>query len=103
MVIKKSVEILGLSIPVKFGTPLVDESGNVLFGYYDADKREIMLNSEQTPESLIRTFLHEMGHAFLDRIGIRVALTAEMQEILVEGFANVWYENFVQKPKKKKK
>lgn len=102
MKIKKQVEVLGLSIPVRLEAQVCDEAGNALFGYYDPDKREIVLNSEQSPESLTRTFLHELGHAFLDRIGIRVSLSREMMEILVEGFANIWFDNFVAKPKRRR-
>lgn len=104
MKIKKSVDVLGMSVPVKIYSGVADESGQPVFGYYDPNKREIVLNSNQTKDSLIRTFLHEMGHAWLDRIGIRVAISSELKEVICEGYANLWYDNFLKKrPRKIKK
>lgn len=92
--INKSIRILGLTVPVKMRANLHDEHGRPIFGYYDPEKRIIVLNSDQTDESLRRTFYHEIGHAFLDRIGIRVSLSQEIQEVIVEGLSNLLEENF---------
>lgn len=90
----RSVVILGLRVPVKLKRNIVDERGNSLFGYYDPEKREIVLNKDQTDESLRRTLYHEVGHAFMDRIGVRVAISGELNEVISEGIANLIDENF---------
>lgn len=104
---KPSLNILGLEVPVRFEAGIRNEIGEPLFGYYDPDKREIVLEPSQSPESMQRTLIHEIGHAWIDRIGIRVALSSEISEIIVEGFTNLLYDNeaFIHSfsPKKKKR
>lgn len=72
-------------------------------GAYNGTLKKIYISIEQQKEDATHTLLHELGHAIIDRTGIRQSLSSELEEVIVENFATGILENFTITLKKNKK
>ena len=93
----KSVNILGQKIKVTTKTPreLDQDTARLYYGHFDREKALIWINKDiKTNEVKFRTLFHEMGHVAFQRSGVSFsgAIPMELEEILVEVNANVFYE-----------
>lgn len=55
---------------------------------------ELDVALKKNPEKLLHTLLHELGHALLYRLYINDGLPSEVEEAIVEGYANLLTERF---------
>lgn len=83
------LDVLGRKISCKVIENLKDETGR-LDGNYCPEEFLIEVDKEKVECKI--TLLHEMGHAMFHRLGCE--LDPNLEEILVESFANVVNENF---------
>lgn len=92
----KSVSVLGQKYKITSRPPkeLTPEQSEGYFGICMRDKSLIWIHDKLDIEHKYRTLFHEMGHAAVYRSGISFsgAIPMELEEILVEVFANVQYE-----------
>jgi len=93
--IPKSVDILGLKIPITMCSDMVDA------GQYLGMEKLIKLNLGQPREDFEPTLLHEMGHAALARVEVTF-LTENEEDIIVENIMKVVIENYNLTPKNRK-
>lgn len=85
-----SLNVLGLKVPVKY-----KELDNNYRGLYTFEDKAITIDTNQSPQQMLETIIHELGHAIFDRAGIRQAhISQDAQEIIVENFSTVLLENF---------
>lgn len=83
--------IFGLKIEVS----TANLENKELAGYYDPVKNEIVISDEY--EGKFHTLIHELGHVVWNRLGInQTQVPLDIQEIVVEGFATAFIENFEQ-------
>lgn len=94
MMFPKKLDIMGLTFKIVH-KPL-DPDDKKYHGLCCMEKKVIYINPEQSKEDMWRTLFHEMGHATLLRNGFRFSsiLDNDTEEILVETYANVIFENF---------
>lgn len=92
MKIPKSLKIHGLDVTVVKVPGMSDETDNV--GLYDSTRNIIFLDAGLNKKEMYQTFLHEVGHALLFRIGFHhlAGLNDDMREIIVDNFATVFSE-----------
>lgn len=94
----KSVMVLGQKVKVTTRTPkeLVESGTSLMYmGHYDGEANLIWINKDiGDNESKMRTLFHEIGHVTMQRSGVTFsgAVSRELEEILVETNANVFYE-----------
>lgn len=91
MRLPKSKNILGTEIKYEFADL------NDYDGIYDPIKKTISINKELKVNELAlkTTILHEEGHAMFDILGLnQTSLSLDMQEIIVENFANFIIEHY---------
>ena len=91
--------ILGRDIKYEFST-LEDHDG-----CYDPHNFVIKINNELSKKGLekqlLATILHEEGHALLDLLGFnQTSLSLDMQELIVENYANFLVEHYKLLPRK---
>lgn len=107
----KKVDIMGLKVKVTTKTPkelLITDTAKLYYGHYDRESNHIWINKDiGNNETRYRTLFHEMGHATFQRSGVSFsgAIPMELEEILVETNANVFYEfmaNFIKDALKEK-
>lgn len=60
---KKSINIAGNKIKIKYQKNIVDEKGRQLNGYYNPDKNEIVIDKELEEQSKQSALNHEIMHA----------------------------------------
>ena len=63
-----------------------------LYGYYDRAERYVAIDRELEGEELLDTALHELIHAFLDRLQIH--LPDETEEFIASNLPEVLLANF---------
>lgn len=92
----KSVNILGQKYKVSTKNPkgMPPEMVDAHYGHCDREASFIWINGKLNLEHKYRTLFHEMGHATFYRSGVSFsgAIPMELEEIIVEGFANQQYE-----------
>lgn len=92
----KKVNILGMDFKVtsKLAKGDVKEIADQVMGYCHKEDSRIWINPKYSKEHYWRTLFHEMGHATMYRNGINFSgmIPYELEEILVETFASVFYE-----------
>ena len=93
-----SLNIFGKKVPVKVIDGLM-ESG--IAGLFKPQTEEIYIAKKQTKDDAVHTLLHEIGHAVIQRTGIKQAIPHEIEEVIVENMATVIIENFTISLKKK--
>ena len=93
----KKLKILGLIVPIKYK----DLSGEDYVGTYDRINKNIELHSKMKLNEFMPALLHEFGHALFDRSGLRQGVESDLEEVIVENFANALCENFNIRPKSK--
>lgn len=101
MKIKKSYNVFGQPIKMNLKKgPLTDEYGRQLAGFFDPQKNTILVDNSLPEDQLIKTIIHELGHALLFRLGLpQTSLPHDLHELIVEGYSNFIYEEFVEKKK----
>lgn len=96
----RSLKLNNLSIPI-MGKPcqIIVKSLDGNEGEFIASEFKIyMCKSLTDPTRQLQTLCHELGHALMERIGMRGMLDSITEEILVENFANLFLEIFVIDP-----
>lgn len=89
-----TVDIYGESWDVCF-IPKVMMDGVETEGMYDKDKKTLWIGSTLTKEVGDVAILHEMFHAYIDRMGISDAeLSPDLEEILANQYPKMLWENF---------
>lgn len=84
----RSLNIFGRKIKVRMAN--LDHLG--LDGYYDPEKYEIVIGDNC--DDLNSSIIHECLHAIWDRLGLnQTDIPLNVQELIVEGFANALVEN----------
>jgi len=68
-------------------------NGHKVYGLCDAEERIIVLDNCLTRDEVLKTFLHELNHAILHELGVWT-LNADFEEVIVEGFADVYTDLF---------
>jgi Zn-dependent peptidase ImmA (M78 family) len=91
--VPKKFIVLGLEVEIVIVENLHDSNGQKLWGCWETEHRKITLEKNQSPDSMKRTLIHELGHALLDRNGAKYGLSAEMAEVIVEGYSNLITDN----------
>lgn len=94
------LNIFGLRTPVKVTKNLALNHG--VMGLFSKTKNEILIAEDQTKDEAIQTLLHEAGHALFSRVGTTQAISHELEEIIVEQYSIMMFENFNLTIKKKR-
>lgn len=58
-----------------------------LYGYFDPKRLEIVLDSDQSQRELAHTYWHEVIHVVFYRIGLRQAISRDLEETICENIA----------------
>lgn len=89
------ITVYGLKIKVTF-CPYVHWEGQQLAGLFIPGKKVIFVATEgRTKAEITQTFLHELFHAAVYRLGLNNAqFSHDIEEIIVDNFANVLTEVF---------
>lgn len=92
---KTSITVYGMKIKVFF-TPYVAWEGQQLAGLFIPSKKSIFVATEgRTKAEITHTFLHELFHAAVYRLGLNNAqFSHDIEEIIVDNFASVLVEVF---------
>lgn len=101
----KSIVIHGQKIGIKVTKKaIVDQDQRPLAGYYDDEKKQIVISGTLLPVDQFKTLVHEIGHALLYRLGIvQTSMSHDLHELIVEGYSNLIYDHFEFKKKGRKK
>lgn len=100
MKIPKKINIFGMMHKVTV-MPNLAVYGQRVSGLFLPSSHQIFIEADQEKEEMLHTFLHECGHAILDRISVgQTGLSTELEEIIVDSFARFITENFHLRPKK---
>tara|TARA_R110002096_G_scaffold400805_2_gene597530 strand:+ start:176 stop:502 length:327 start_codon:yes stop_codon:yes gene_type:complete len=88
-----------MKLPIKGRTykVIVDTLSPGIAGLCDPINKVIYIDSEV---NLMDTLLHEIGHAYIHEVALDQVMTPEIQEIVVENFAQVLTDLFDIKLKK---
>jgi hypothetical protein len=89
---KFSLVVFGSRVPVSLVKNLALHAGAL--GQYQYLNKSIQLEAEQNNEEMCKSLLHEAGHSLFDRIGLTQAVSKELEEIIVESYSKLIYENF---------
>lgn len=85
---KKEAELLA-----KVAAAFPDEEPPTgLYGYCDVEHATIYLKKSQDKDHLMRTFLHEWGHAYCDATGLKVPDEEAFVEVL-SGCLHQWLKS----------
>ena len=92
-----------------FGADIkITESLNLYYGEIKVDglfnllNKEILIEKALPKEEKLQTFIHELGHALLWRVGMgQAGISVEIEELIVENFATMITEMFNLTIKKK--
>jgi Zn-dependent peptidase ImmA (M78 family) len=90
---KKSINVLGAKVPIKYFDEKNVEENRMLMGYCQNSPLEIYINNSLTKIQKEHTLCHEIAHIVMTRVGLDQVLSAEVQEIICESFANFMHEN----------
>jgi Zn-dependent peptidase ImmA (M78 family) len=88
----RKVKILGAVYKVQYKSrdQIAKDVGFPAYGYCENGKKLIVIDKSLGDKDRIQTLKHEMGHAVMHRVGLDQVLSAEIQEIVCESFANVF-------------
>lgn len=89
---KFSLLVFGSRVPVTLTKNLALHAGAL--GQYQYINKSIQLEAEQHLEEMWKSLLHEAGHSLFDRIGLTQAVSKELEEIIVESYSKLIFENF---------
>lgn len=87
-----TLNIFGRKTSVKVTKNLALNHGAL--GFYSKSSNQIQIADDQTKDEAIQTLIHEAGHALFQRCGVSQAITPEMEEVIVEQFSIMIFENF---------
>jgi len=97
--IPQKIVIFGRNIAVKLVKTIQDDAD--CLGLYDASTGIIYIQRDLEGDLLQETFLHEVFHAIVERVGLRQALDMDAEEMLVEMLAKAINEAFLIMPRTK--
>jgi len=72
-------------------------------GLLDEEAGTLSINMNQSEEDLLNTLVHELGHALFRRCGFNQGVQDQLEESIVQSYANMITEVFNLKLKTKKK
>ena len=90
------LSIKGVKYTVKLCNPESDYCG-----LCDLEKKIIWIDKTASKEEKQRTLLHEIGHAIFKELSFDQAISSDVEQILVDNFANVYFDLFFKGTKKK--
>ena len=92
--IPKSIVIMGEKWKIKFCKKLLGNPN--YYGVCLRESRTIVINPDLELMEQYKTLWHEVGHALLGRCGVIYSggLSSELEEIVVENYANVLHDIF---------
>ena len=97
----KTVNVFGAAVNVI-------ESSNLHYGdlkvdgLFDSSSKSIFVEISLPKEEKLQTFIHELGHALLWRVGVGQSnISQELEEMIVENYATMITETFNIRFKKK--
>jgi Zn-dependent peptidase ImmA (M78 family) len=87
---------------IRYEEDIKNDNGNDCYGLCVPETRLILIDAELKGEKLKKTFLHELFHALVYEYSINQAdLSADVEEIINDVYANFLGDNFYVTPKKK--
>lgn len=87
----KSLSIKGTKYKIKI-VPLDDDHGKICY-----KTKIIKLDSNDDEEQRARTLLHEIGHGIFNELSFNQPINEQLEEVIVDNFANVFYDLFFKK------
>lgn len=101
MKLPRSIDVYGKKWSIKYRWNPKDDDGNHALGLCVYDSREIIIDQGSKKEERLPIFLHELFHAIIYELKLRqTSLTSDVEEIIVDNFAEYLNENFCIKIKK---
>jgi Zn-dependent peptidase ImmA (M78 family) len=95
---KKAFQVFGQEIKVELQKGPLFVDGEHCLGYYDTEKKLIVIDKGLPLTTKLQTLYHELGHALLYRLGLeKTSLHHDVHEIIVEGYAKFISDNFKMK------
>ena len=93
--------VFGKKIEVKKVSKLMETRSAT--GVYNLREKSITVDSRLKGDELMHTYMHELIHAMVDRIGLHNCdLSHDLEEILADNILEMLLENFDIRCKKKK-
>lgn len=91
---KKELIIFGKKIKVKKKSGLRKHESS--YGEYDPETLTIYIDAGLSAEDEAQAILHEAGHALFHRAGLgQSEICADLEQIIVEQFSIMFFENFI--------
>lgn len=92
-------EVFGQTVTIDYlNKPILMEDSRIAYGVYYKERHHIDIGPHDTEAELIKTVLHELGHALLDRLGLwQTSLSLDLHELIVEAYSKFIYEQFTMK------
>lgn len=90
-----TIDVFGLRVPVKIKDIGVEDDGD-----YCPLTKIIRVSNRLSGKDLDSTILHELLHAFLDRLGFSIVLKEDVEELLVRNLESFLMEKYDMKLKK---
>lgn len=87
MKIPASIKLLGHRIKIKPVENL--ERHHHAMGMYVPAKKTILIDAHLDAEDILPTLIHELGHALFSLISINQAVSNDIEEIIVDNYANM--------------
>ena len=92
---KETIEVFGMKVKVEF-LPVVIWEGKEVAGLFIPYEKRILVSCEnRTKKEIAHSYLHELFHCVIYRLGIHNAhLSHDLEEIIVDNFSGVLSELF---------
>lgn len=92
---KKKINVFGQEVQIKLEKGPIFVGEDHVLGYYDTEKKLIVVDKTLPMQMRLQTLYHEMMHALFYRLGLeKTSMHHDMHEVLVEGIAKFLEENF---------
>jgi len=97
MRLPKQINVMGKNYQIIKSSDMED------MGLLDEEAGTLSINMNQSEEDLLNTLVHELGHALFRRCGFNQGVQDQLEESIVQSYANMITEVFNLKLKTKKK
>lgn len=97
MRLPRSINVMGKEYKI-IKDPTIEECGFLL-----EDAGTITINTSYPDDEILNTLVHELGHALFRRCGFNQGIQDQLEEAIVQSYANMITEIFTLKLKPKKK
>lgn len=96
MRLPKQINVMGKNYQIIKSSDMED------MGLLDEEAGTLSINMNQSEEDLLNTLVHELGHALFRRCGFNQGVQDQLEESIVQSYANMITEVFNLKLKTKK-